>query len=153
MGLFAGISVISLFEVGFFIIQTIVARLIDLRNRRSVHEITNVVPKYPVTSSKTVFSKCKVFYFAIMDKSSIHGLHYIVKKKKSIFFKLFWLVIVLASSAFCFLEIFKIIKHSEVNPIEYAMDQKIWDLKNVIIFLKESSSVTNLFFRRFHFHK
>lgn len=128
MGLFAGMSVISLVEVGFFLIEKTTAKLIKLR-RRLNHEIIIVAPVNP--TEKSVFSQFSAFFVSILNKSDIHGLAHIGKKQKSSNARLFWLTIVLASLVACFYQIFYTLKHSEMNPIEYAMDQKIWDVQNV----------------------
>lgn len=130
MGLFAAISVISLVEGVFFVVQSAGIRWFGLRIRRVGHELTVVAP-INLPLRKRIFSKCTTFLFTIMDKSDIHGLHYIVKKNKSIGFRLFWLTTVLVSSAVCLWQIFDTFELSEMNPIEYAIDEKMWDIKDV----------------------
>lgn len=131
MGLFAGMSVISIVEVGFFIVQASIVRLMKLRSQQIAHEIIKVAPVNLVPGKKSVFSRCSDFIFTIMNKSDIHGLRYIVKTKKSVGGRLFWLMTVVISSMVCFWQIFNTVKHSETNPIEIGVDQKIWDVKNV----------------------
>lgn len=134
MGLFAAISLISLVEVAFFMVQATGAKFMKLRNRRKTQVITNVAPKKSTVENRKFSSRCSLFFFTIMDKSDIHGLRYIVEKDKSFLSRLFWLVTVLVSSAICFWQIFNTINHSEMNPIEYAIDQKMWDIKDVRIY-------------------
>lgn len=131
MGLFAAISVISLVEGVFFMIHYSVVRMLGLGNRRVGQEITIVAPFNLSLGHKRIFSKCMMFFFTIMDKSDNHGVHYIVKENKSIVFRLFWLVTVLVSTTVCFWQILDIFKLSEMDPIEYAIDQKIWEIKSV----------------------
>lgn len=134
MGLFAGMSVISLVEVAFFLIEATISKVLKLRRRQITHEIIKVAPVNVTTNEKSVFSLCSSFFVTIMKKSDIHGLRYIVRKHKSAGARFFWLTIVLTSSVACFYQIFYTLKHSEMNPIEYEMDQKIWDVQDVRFF-------------------
>lgn len=131
MGLFAGMSVISLVEVGYFLIEAASSKMMKLRRRQITHEIIKVAPVNVTMNEKSVFSLCASFFVTIMKKSDIHGLRYIARKHKSAGARFFWLAIVLTSSAACFYQILHTLKHSEMNPIEYEMDQKIWDVQDV----------------------
>lgn len=141
LGLFAGISVISLIEMAFFMIQASLAKLMRFQNRRSTHEITVVAPINVVSGKKTVFGQLTTFFLTIVNKSDVHGLHYIVEKDKKLSERLFWLATVLVSSAVCLSIVFDLVKHTELNPIEYVIDQKMWNVKDVRNFRKNRAGL------------
>lgn len=135
MGLFAGMSVISVVEAAFFIIRIAFAKLQKLKNRRITHDITFVVPKnLPSSRKPTAFFRFPSFFISFTKKSDIHGLPHIAKKDKSVGDILFWLIAMLTSSAACIYLIFDLIENSTTNPIKYAIDQKLWDVKDVRFF-------------------
>lgn len=133
MGLIAGMSLISVIEMVLRIMMTVVQAFRKLRKRnktwayRSSEQVSNESPN-EVNAAKW---KILTFITNFIENSSIHGLQEISIRGQHIAEKLFWAVTVSASTGFCLITIFDITKHSELNPIEYGSDDKIWSLSDV----------------------
>lgn len=139
MGLFAGISVISIIEVSFEIFKAAFKRVMKFKNRNKVHAIwpeQASLPKNVSVNREHVLYHCSMFFYKFMKQSDIHGLHYITDRNKKLSERIFWSIAVLISTIFCSISIFDIIRHAELNPIEFAIDDKIWSLKDVIFLFK-----------------
>lgn len=134
MGLFAGVSVISIIEVGFLIFLTAFAKFMKFSNRNKIQaiDLTQMpLPKIVAVNREHVLYQCSVLFYKFISKSDIDGLHYIADKNKKLIERIFWAVVVSISTIFCSISIFDITKHSELNPIEFAIDDKIWTLEDV----------------------
>lgn len=128
MGLFAGISVVSVIEVGFHFLRLFVEKVSD-RRRLKVHAIKvveTVNKTHPTVGRRTL-----QYFVKIVLKSDIHGIHFLVEGGRKIWEKVFWVLVVFASSIFCSFQIFEVIKYSELNPIEFGIDERIWTINDV----------------------
>lgn len=129
MGLFAGMSVVSAIEVVFHFLKLFVEKMSD-RRKTKVHTI-----EATTASNIHIHSLCHrsfQYFIKIVAKSDIHGLHFLVDAGRKIWERLFWALIVFSLAIFCSLQIFDVIKYSEVNPIEFGIDEKIWTINDVI---------------------
>lgn len=134
MGLFAGVSVISIIEASFQIFSTAVTRVMKFINRNKVHVInsTSMLPPKNVSFNREhVLYQCSKFFYKYIIRSDLHGLHYITDKNKKLAERIFWALAVLISTVFCLFSIFDVTRHSELNPIEFAIDDKLWSLTDV----------------------
>lgn len=134
MGLFAGISLISVIEVVLGVISAIFQRIMKRINVNKVHTIQAplvAVPKNISVNREHVLYQCSVFFYKFVKRSDIHGLHYITDNKKKLVERVFWAFTVLTSAIFCLLLIFDVTKHAELNPIEFSVDDRIWNLEDV----------------------
>lgn len=128
MGLFAGISVVSVIEIGFHLLRLFVEKMLD-RRRLKVHAIgvvKNVDKINPSVGQRTL-----QYFVKIVLKSDIHGIHFLVEGGRKFWEKFFWASVVFASSIFCSFQIFEVIKFSELNPIEFGIDERIWTINDV----------------------
>lgn len=137
MGLFAGISVISIIEVVLGIVSTVFKRIEKRINMNKVHLIQaplTPVPKNISVNREHVLYQCSVFLYKFVKRSDIHGLHYITDRKKKLVERIFWAFTVLTSTIFCLFLIFDVTKHAELNPIQFSVDDRIWNLGDVRLY-------------------
>lgn len=132
VGLIAGVSVISLIEFFYHIFFHFAC---NRRNNRvfwrvkrdtEVHEAANVL------NQDHVLYQCSKYFFLFMKQSSIHGLIYTTDKAQKKIGRIFWIIVVLASSIACGFQIADILGHAELNPIEIQIDEKVWKKNEVI---------------------
>lgn len=134
MGLFAGISMISIIEGVLKIFLKASERIIRRININKVHVIQAPqipVPKTISVNREHVLYQCLVFLYKYFKRSDIHGLRYITDKNNHLAWRIFWAITVLISTIFCLILIFDITKHAELNPIELRVDDRIWNLEDV----------------------
>lgn len=137
IGLIAGISVISLVEFIYFVAAKIVETLksnkkwatkIYAENFRQNRDV--FVP----LNQDHVLYQCSKYFYQFMKASSIHGLSYTTNKDQRLAGRIFWVVVVLASTIACGYLIKDTMSHAELNPVAFGFDEKVWKLKEVKIF-------------------
>lgn len=138
MGLVAGMSLLSIIEMVLHLLVTVIQALKQYRKRNKIWAVnaSKVVLKQSPIQENSFIKKVSTFFKHFVANSTIHGLQDIANKKKNMFEKLFWILTVLASTALCLVTIFDVTNHSELNPIEYGSDEKIWTLNDVRINFK-----------------
>lgn len=139
MGLFAGISMISVIEV---VLKTLSAAFETIMRRININKVHAIkassmpVHKNFFVNREHVLYQCSVFFYKYFKRSDIHGLHYITDKNNHLAWRVFWAITVLTSTIFCLILIFDVTKHAELNPIELRVDDRIWNLEDVSFFDK-----------------
>jgi Amiloride-sensitive sodium channel len=131
ISLIAGISVISLIEIFYHF----AAYLISLRTSKrlfvKVHPADQERNKTNVINQDHVLYQCSKYLFAFIKTSSIHGLVYTTKKAEKLVGRCFWTVIVFVSAITCSYQIMETLKHAEMNPVTYEIDEKVWKVDEV----------------------
>lgn len=130
LGLVAGMSLLSIIEVILLMLVPVFQAVKAYRNRNKVWEF-NFHSETNLINRDVVVNKFSHFITKFIDKSSIHGLHNISDKKRSVFEKGFWVFFASMSMVFCLVMIHDVTKRSELNPIEFGIDEKIWNLNEV----------------------
>lgn len=134
MGLFAGVSVVSIIEVGFRLAQLSFQKAIKRINANKVHLFQSPqrpIPEMVSFHREHVLHQLLMFLYKFFKLSSIHGLRYIANKRQKVVERILWTIAVLTSLVCCSILIFNITRHSELNPIEFSVDEKLWTLKDV----------------------
>ena len=159
MGLFAGISIISLIESIFDFSTAMKARILKVKKRpkqilvipwKDIMDETNEVKKKMKINRDHVSFECSEYFLRLAESSNVHGVNHIVNKKKRSVERIFWILVTLISIGFCMNTVFETMEHSKLSPIEFGIDNEIWSLNDVI---SESSFIIleNLtIFSRFH---
>lgn len=130
IGLFAGISLISVFEVLFHIFDASVSQCMFRRRRNRVIAIrTN--KKEEVLNRDHVLYQLMRFIKSFLSKSGIHGLNYVTNNKINAVGRFFWLIAVQVSTTGCSLLVSNMVSNSELSPIQYTVDDKIWTASEV----------------------
>jgi Amiloride-sensitive sodium channel len=131
ISLIAGISVISLIEIFYHF----AAYLLSLRTSKrlfvKVHPTDQERNKTNVINQDHVLYQCSKYLFAFIKTSSIHGLVYTTKKDEKLVGRCFWTVIVFLSAITCSYQIMETLKHAEMNPVAYEIDEKVWKVDEV----------------------
>lgn len=127
LGLFAGISVISAIEVVFHFLRLLVAKMTD-RRLLKVHRMK--ANERSIVFSPSVSRRRLQYFVEIILKSDIHGIGFLVEGGRKVWEKVFWALIFFLSTIFCSLEIYELVRYSEVNPIEFGIDENIWTIND-----------------------
>lgn len=128
MGLFAGMSVISAIEVGFHALKMFFVKMSD-RRLLKVHSM-NAIESVSVIDT-SISRRSLEYIVKIILKSDIHGLHFLVDAGRKIWERFFWSLVVFSLAIFCSLQTYEVLKYSEINPIEFGIDEKIWTINDV----------------------
>lgn len=137
MGLFAGISVISIIEVVFQFFLTASKQVVLKIQRNKVYDIEPMQKPRPQNLLKAlvnhdhVLYQFVVFLHKFVNRSDIHGLHYITDKNNKGVERILWAIIVLTSTVFCSMIIFDAVRNSEISPFEFGIDEKLWNREDV----------------------
>lgn len=133
VGLIAGVSVISLVE---FVYHFIVY-LLSLRTSKKlfvrVHPTIaerNAANVLPLNQDHAIY-QCSKYFFEFTRESSIHGLLYTTNKDEKLTGRVFWAIVVLASTIACGFLIRDNLSHAELNPIVFGIDEKVWKVDEV----------------------
>lgn len=125
LGLFAGVSVISLIEIVFHLVYK---PTICYFNRNIT---VNPKPKEFLRSPE----KNQTIFFEFSKKTSIHGLNMVVDKRKNRFQNAFWIIVVTFSLTVCIVMTSIAYRHAEFNPLVISIDDKVWSIYDVSKFL------------------
>lgn len=131
--MFAGMSLLSIFEVSSQLLMTIIEKLNQhrMRNRVRTYDSFDRQSHRSPTTRSFVVQKLPAVINRFLGKSSIHGLQNIVDTRRNAYEKVVWALIVSASIAICSYTILDATKRSELNPIEFGTDERIWHLNDV----------------------
>lgn len=133
VGLFAGISIISLVELiyhAFVALKVKVFKTQKLTKIRMVAPINSSEVEISLFNQDHLLYQFLIHFVKFAESSSIHGLNQIMKKTRKPTERMFWIVISLISMIYCMILIFDTTKQAELNPIEFGIDQKIWTLND-----------------------
>lgn len=133
MGLVAGMSLLSIIELILLTLTFTFRVLKNHKNRNKVWAFKSPAtrPKEFFLNKKATFENFSDFIVKFLTKSSIHGLQKIADKNRNLCEKGFWISVALASAIFSLVMIYDVTESSELNPIEFAIDEKIWNLNDV----------------------
>jgi Amiloride-sensitive sodium channel len=134
IGLIAGISVLSFVEFLYHFAAYFFTFLSPKRIIIQVQPFNQEKRQKKVTVNQEHalyhFSK---YFTEYIKKSSIHGLVYTTKKDRKVVERIFWTIIVIISTIVCGFLIAENLNHSELNPIVFEIDEKVWNLEEVVI--------------------
>lgn len=127
MGLFAGVSVLSVIELLFFIIrsfcytphQVVPLSRVSIRQRAAWRNENHALYQ---------LSKYFVKYVKVSD---MHGLHYTREKSLGRIGRIFWVLFILLSISICIFLVFDSIKHSEKSPVTVKIDSRMLSYDDV----------------------
>lgn len=142
MGLFAGISVISIIEAILGIVSAAFKKISKKLNSNKVDVIENSKaprPKTAFVNREHVLYQCSVFFYKFFRRSDIHGLCYITDRNRKLVERIFWSITVLLSTIYCSALIFDTTRNSELSPVEFGIDDKFWSLEDVSFSCKYST--------------
>lgn len=131
IGLFAGISLISVVEVLYHVLNAIVATIRDNMYLNRIKPAWTVQKKDVYVNRDHVLYQFMKFVRNFFNKSDFHGLHYTTDKATSAFGRVFWVIVMLLAGICCSLLVSDTVINSELNPIEFAVDEKIWTASDV----------------------
>lgn len=151
IGLFAGASLISVIEVIYHVFDAIF-NTIKSKMRRNILNPAWTVQKADVyVNREHMLYQFVRFLKKYFSRSDIHGLHYITDKGTRVFDRLFWTALTSTSIVCCSLLVFDTITFSELNPVEFSVDEKIWTSKDVNWEKPINFPILTCFYTRFHF--
>lgn len=127
LGLFAGMSVISAVEMVFHFLRLLVGKMAD-RRLLKVHAIK--VRNTANSDNRSCIHRTLRYFSRIALKSDIHGIHFLVEGGRKFWEKVLWTLVVLCSTVFCSMQIYNVVRYSEVNPVEFGIDEKIWTIND-----------------------
>lgn len=130
MGLMAGMSLLSIIEIFVLVLISIIQAVKNHENRNKVWKFSSKSETNRLIKGIKI-NKISTFIKIFIDSSSIHGLPNTTNKHKSLFEKGFWILFTVISTLICLVMIHDITKRSELNPIEFGIDEKIWTLNDV----------------------
>lgn len=129
-GLIAGVSMISFVEFFYFFVC-------KLYHRKSINQIDPNIfdrktDKAPgsLNQDNIIYQFYKYFSEFSME-TSIHGLIYTASKDQSVVIRVFWIIVMLLSTVTCGLLIQDNLKHAELNPVAFGIDEKLWSVDEV----------------------
>lgn len=134
MGLFAGMSVVSLIKIVYLVFTAIKTKILVVRKSSKVNFIMvgNQKSKKIIKFNRDhVLCHCSQYFLKFAELTSIDGIHDMVNRKKSTAERLFWIFVTLVSVTLCTILIIDVTKNAELSPIEFGIDEKIWTLKDV----------------------
>ena len=140
MGLFAGISIMSLIEIMFDFLNALKARFMKVKKLSKIVLVipcqglldeTNEAKKKLTINRNHVLFQFSRYFLKFARSSNIHGVNHIVNKEKKPKERIFWFFVTLISTSVCINIVIETVKHSELTPIEFVIDDKIWTLNDV----------------------
>lgn len=132
LGLIAGASLISLVEVFYFIFFIMIQKISELRKSSKINANTEEI-RLAWTEETAIRRHIPDFVKVFLKKCSIHGVNQSVDEDQNLFGKLIWIVVVLTSSIVCGLLIKNYVKKSNINPVGYEIDEKLWSAEEVLL--------------------
>lgn len=132
LGLFAAVSVLSFIEIIFYVFKWALHLLLRRRKIRKVKPF--VITKKAFDKKTSVFAKLSRFLLTFIEKTDVHGFHYIINANNNIFDRIFWISIIMFCTVACYLQVSDVVRHFGLNPIEITIDDKIWTLNDVSFF-------------------
>ena len=118
-----------------FVVNTLIAfksKIEAMKKLPKIHIVApvNVIAKLQINRDHVLY-QCMEFFTKFARLSSIHGINHIVNKGKTPIEKIFWGMITFISTIFCLILVFDTVEHTELSPIEFGIDEKIWTLNDV----------------------
>lgn len=118
LGLFVGVSAISLFELVYFVYSL-------FRTDRSEIALAQDQKNYVA----------KVLQ-SFGNSSTVHGINHVVSNKPKVE-KILWLVVLAVMSIHCFRTILVSYRHKEDNPILFQIDEEMMSYKDVRVVISK----------------
>ena len=137
VGLFAGISVISLVEFTFHTLEAIKSKVHVTMFRSKVHPMPTINSKCAREihfNRKHFLYKYFMYVLYFAESGSIHGINHVGNKNKRPMERFFWMAVTLLLMAFCIVLISDLTKDSELTPIDYGIDDKFWSDNDVKLY-------------------
>jgi hypothetical protein len=133
LGLIAGVSFISLAEIGYFLTSFLSRKIWKLKSLskvepNSIHRREVLLAWSETNNDANRFSDYFSEFFGL---SSIHGLAQISNKDRNVCGKVIWTIIVLISTFFCGSYIHEYVAGLEANPVAFEIDEKLWSVEEV----------------------
>lgn len=131
MGLVAGVSVFSIIELIFTVLKC--ARLVFCKTK--VHPIIMVHPK--TQSPKLALNQQHLFYHfgmnfvGFLEKTSIHGMHYLKDKRLRWVEKTFWIIAIFSSTVVCTFLIVDSLEALHTKAVIISYDEKIYSKEDI----------------------
>jgi hypothetical protein len=131
LGLIAGVSIISLVEVFYFLITICYQKLVKLCNAARIHpELIQPIRREAWKQDKDD-NRLLHYLIEFFNESSVHGVNKIVEKDQKAIGKFLWTIIVLISFFTCCALIGSYAKNSETDPVAFELDEKLWSIEEV----------------------
>jgi Amiloride-sensitive sodium channel len=136
MGLIAGVSVLSLVEILYHMVDVLQMKIrLKLRKRRVAcdqsKKSNRVIGKVINANQNHALYQLSKFVGQFMKTSDAHGFSYILDKNQSVLGRLFWALAVAASVAACTLLTFSAFENAELNPVAIKIDDEFVNVENV----------------------
>jgi uncharacterized membrane protein (Fun14 family) len=152
LGLIAGVSIISLLEILFFLVSVSCRKLIELKKKSKIEpelerrevivawseesgasrisSVTMSTSSSAASSAQPCTRTCR-FFETTFQLSSIHGVNQIVNERQNVVGKVVWTILVLTSILTSGLQIKDYAKNAEMNPVAFEIDEKLWSVEEV----------------------
>lgn len=127
MGLMAGVSVLSLVEFFYFLVNGLINRKKVAAHdqlRREANQVTG-------NSQKHGFSHMYTHFVEFMKSSDMHGLKYAQGQTRIRCEKMSWTLLVTLSITICSILIKNMNEHAEKLPVVIKIDPEVWTLDDV----------------------
>lgn len=149
LGLFAGVSMISIIEFLYFfiykpILRTVLHRVHKIHPRNLIKIESQTVPQI---NEQHVLYQLSAYFLEFLNRSTIHGVNFIADTEQNFYERIFWIIFVAFSITICYIMTIATYKHAELNPAVINIDERLWTIKDVCFLLKLSRCIqqSNIF--------
>lgn len=115
-------------EVLYFLFFIVIRKLTEIKHSGRIQPVREVIMAWSEENSTHRITESIA---AFMRDSSIHGMTQIVSDEQNVIGKLLWALIVIASLLTCGSFIQNYVKNSDIMPVSFEIDEKLWSLEEV----------------------
>lgn len=119
MGLFAGISILSIIEVFYHFVGAFKQKMII-----EVKPFLIVPPKIALVDQDHVLVQLVKYFVKFIKTTDMHGAHYMMDSSLSQSSRIFWLVSLGPSVGLCVYSVGGMLRHAEKNPVAVRIDSR-----------------------------
>lgn len=134
IGLLAGASFISLIEILYFLLFNACKQILGVTTTAEIAPQSARTPQRKVVTAwreESVLHRFSDYFLEFLNKSSVHGVNHVVSGNHKAIGKSLWGIILLISLFTCGFLIKDNLKNSELNPVAFEVDEKLWNVEEV----------------------
>lgn len=125
MGLFAGISVLCLFESFYLVMRQVQS------SRKVDNLVVSSAPRVAWRNEKHALYQFSKYFSEFLGVSDIHGAKFTVDRKQGKCGRIFWLILTISSFVICLNLISITNKQAEKSPVVTVIDSRVLSSKDV----------------------
>jgi Amiloride-sensitive sodium channel len=126
MGLLAGISILSIFEI-FYHIAAIQFR----KETQQVHPVEQEIRQTAWANDEHLLLQFMKYFAKFVKTSDMHGMNYTQDKTTGKAGRIFWALLVVLSLIICSVLVIDMNRNAEKSPIVTRIDSQMWTLDDV----------------------